>query len=183
MKKFILALSIVFATGATTLKAQDFCGSLNSILSEAGAGFETLKGKYTTADYDGSWVANKKIAGASAAEIQENSGWYVATFYAGASEAAANKKWKELCAEVKGCVGTYTSWNFNNVGEHMQTMFFSENASEKLNADGGSYGGYGASRDYANWDAAPKGKTVEVEVRQRNGNQGYEVHIKVYNAN
>ena len=180
MKKLSLFAALLFAYGVTT--AQDLCGNIKTVADASTTGFEALKGKYTSAEYDGQWVATQTISGAKSCVIEENSGWYVATMVSGVSEGDAIAKFNELKKKLAGCTDGMQSWTFDNAGEHMKTVFFSESM-QAQNTNGGETNLDEKSRSYANWDALPSGKTIELEIRLVNGvGSRYEVRIKIYKA-
>ncbi len=185
MKKLIL--SFAFAAGVTTLNAQNMCDDVMSVSGHAVSGFESIKGKLTPNEYDGQWAATASIAGAKSCIIEENSGWFIATIEGGSSEAAAKATYNRVKAKMDECFGAWNKWKFNNVGEHMMTSFYSEG--QEANGEGSSSFDWtstdeGEARDFSNWGTVAKGKTVELELRQKNGRgEGYEVRIKIYNAN
>lgn len=165
MKK-IFATLFLTASFAVTIQAQDFCTTTKTVVEASAMNFEAMKGKYTASEYDGSWKSTVAIPGASKCEIEENTGWYVATFVTNVPKAVALAKFNELAEKLKGCMSGYTSWYYQNVGEHMQTWFFAE-------------GKDGSDND----NSVTKGKSVELELRQKNGSgEMWEVRIKVYKA-
>ncbi len=182
MKKLSLFAALLFAFGG--IMAQDLCGTVKTVVDASTTGFEAMKGKYTGAEYDGHWATTQNVAGAKSCVIEENSGWYVATMVSGVSEGAAIAKFNELASKLKGCTPGMENWIFNNVGEHIQTLFFSE-SKQAQNASGGetNIDEKSAKRGFENWDAVPSGKTIELELRMVNGGgAGYEVRIKIYKA-
>lgn len=165
MKK-IIATVFVTASFSMAVSAQDFCTTAKSVVDASTVNFEAMKGKYTSSEYDGLWKATVAIPGAQSCIIEENTGWYVATFVTGVPKAVALARFNELAEKLKGCMTGYTSWYYQNVGEHMQTWFFAESKD-------------GSDND----NSVAKGKSCELELRQKNGSgEQWEVRIKIYKS-
>ncbi|MDZ4757861.1 MAG: hypothetical protein SGJ10_06955 [Bacteroidota bacterium] len=181
MKKLSLFAALLFAYGVTT--AQDLCGNVTAVVDASSTGFEAMKGKFSGAQYDGQWTATQNIAGAKSCVIEENSGWYIATMVSGVSEDAAKAKFSDLKTKLQGCTAGMQSWGYDNIGEHLKTVFFSE-SKQPQNANGGETNIDEKKRDsFSDWDALPSGKTIELEIRKVNGGgSGFEVRIKIYKA-
>lgn len=181
MKKLSIFVTLLFTIGF--VGAQDLCSNVKTVLDASATGFEAMKGKYTGAEYYGQWAATQALTGAKTCVIEENSGWYVATMVTGVSKAVADAKFKELLGKLNGCTAGMQSWHFDNVGEKMETQFFSENKIAQ-NASGGENNIDEKKRkNVSDWDAVPSGKTIELELRQVNGGgAGFEVRIKIYKA-
>ena len=188
MKKIILSLAIFASTATLTLSAQGLCEAANTVANSASAGFETLKGKYTSTDYTGQWEATTKLPGAKSAIIDENSGMYIATMGSGLSQTEAQAMVNKINKGM-GCLSSWTTWNYDNSGEMIFDTYYSA-SSTNIGADGGNYGGYAEgkpgynnkSRDYANYDKVPAGMTVQVDLRRADGTGKWEVRILIYDA-
>lgn len=177
----IAALSLGTTAG---LFAQDLCSQLSSLQQSAGSGFESEKGTYDAKYRDGSWDAKTKIKGTTKCYIEETNLQYVAVVYSGTNLAEAKKLYNQWVAKTRACVGSYKSWEFNNIGESEYTTYFSEGSEKLGNEPVNAYGGKNGEGD-----RLPKGKTIVVDLLPINkdlnsgtGARTWEVRVRVYQA-
>lgn len=188
MKKFIFSLAFIATSFSFAVSAQGLCETAKKVADAAASGFESMKGKYSSTDYTGSWVSKTVIPGAKSSIIDENSGAHISTMGSGLSREQAVALVNKLANQM-GCAAGWNSWKYDNQGEMFYQIFFSEK-SENMNADGGSYGGWAEgkagfnnqNREYSSYDKAAHGKTICIETRRNDINGTFEVQILIYIA-
>ncbi len=189
MRKLILSLALLATSSLVSLSAQGLCEATNTVANAASSGFDALKGKYSSTDYTGQWVANVKLPGAKSCVIDENSGMYIATMASGVSREQAFAMVTKFTKEMN-CMSSWNTWKYDNEGESIFQIFYSEKA-ENIGADGGNYGGWGAgytpkwnnnTRDYNSYDKVAMGKTVLYDIRKIDGAGKWEVRLLIYEA-
>lgn len=188
MRKFLFLIVICVASSCHVLFGQGVCETAKKVAEATSGSFESIKGKYSSADYVGQWSSKIIMPGALSSVIDENSGMFFALMGTRLTRDQAVAMVNKLSSQM-ACTKDWISWPYDNQGEMIYQIFYCEH-SEQMNVDGGNHGGWAegsaghnnTKRQYNNYDRVAKGRTICIETLKMDEGEKYDVRFRIYDA-